>query len=77
MRKLDVGSTSSSVPARSALAQQRRRAACAGAAAVTGALLKGEPGHVDALLLRSRAYIHLADLDLAKRHLGEVLFQDL
>lgn len=40
---------------------------------MTGALLKGEPGHVDALLLRSRAYIHLADLDLAKRHLGEVL----
>ena len=46
--------------------------AAAGAAAVTGTLLKGEPGHLDALLLRSRAYIHLADLDLAKRHLGEV-----
>lgn len=44
----------------------------AGAAAVTGALLKGEPGHLGALVLRARAYTQLADLDLAKRHLGEV-----
>ena len=38
---------------------------------MTGALLKGEPGHLGALVLRARAYIQLADLDLAKRHLGE------
>ncbi len=35
------------------------------------ALLKGEPAHVGALVLRATAYLHLADLDLAKRHLGE------
>ncbi len=38
---------------------------------MTGALLKGEPAHVGALVLRATAYLHLADLDLAKRHLGE------
>lgn len=36
-------------------------------------VLKAEPSNREALLTRSRAYYMLADLDMAKRHLGEVL----
>lgn len=44
-----------------------------GAVAITGQVLKAEPSNREALLTRSRAYYMLADLDMAKRHLGEVL----
>lgn len=39
-------------------------------------MLKAEPSSREALLTRSRAYFMLADLDMAKRHLGEALKYD-
>ncbi|KAK9811786.1 hypothetical protein WJX72_009936 [[Myrmecia] bisecta] len=47
-----------------------------GVAAVTGHLLKGEPGNIEALYLRGTAYFYLNDQDLAKRHFGEALKYD-
>ncbi|KAI8472987.1 MAG: DnaJ-like protein [Monoraphidium minutum] len=44
--------------------------------AATGRLLKGSPGHLEALALRGRAYLYLGDHDLAKRHFGEALKYD-
>mmetsp|Transcript_4150 Transcript_4150/g.6839 ORF Transcript_4150/g.6839 Transcript_4150/m.6839 type:complete len:478 (-) Transcript_4150:697-2130(-) len=44
--------------------------------AVTGRLLKNEPSHLAALVLRGRAYFYLFDHDLAKRHFGEALKRD-
>jgi tetratricopeptide (TPR) repeat protein len=39
-------------------------------------VLKAEPSNSEALLARARAYLHLADLDMAKRHVGEALKYD-
>lgn len=44
--------------------------------AATGRLLKASPGHLEALVLRGRAYFYLSDHDLAKRHFGEALKYD-
>ncbi|GBF99265.1 dnaJ [Raphidocelis subcapitata] len=44
--------------------------------AATGRLLKASPGHLQALVLRGRAYFYLNDPDLAKRHFGEALKYD-
>lgn len=43
---------------------------------MTGKLLKAEPGHREALVLRGDAYFYLNDVDLAKRHYGEALKYD-
>jgi Tfp pilus assembly protein PilF len=39
-------------------------------------VLKAEPSNQEALLARAAAYLHLADLDMAKRHVGEALKHD-
>lgn len=39
-------------------------------------VLKAEPSNREALLARAQAYLHLADLDMAKRHVGEALKYD-
>ncbi|KAK9794626.1 hypothetical protein WJX73_001573 [Symbiochloris irregularis] len=48
----------------------------AGAIALTGVLLKSQPGHVEALVLRGKAFALMGDLDSAKRHYGEALRHD-
>lgn len=44
--------------------------------AVTGRMLKSVPNQLQALLLRGRAYMYLAEHDMAKRHFGEALKHD-
>ena len=44
--------------------------------ALTGILLKSQPGQLEALVLRGHAYAQLGDLDVAKRHFGEALRHD-
>lgn len=39
-------------------------------------VLKAEPSNKEALLARAKAYLQLADLDMAKRHVGEALKYD-
>lgn len=39
-------------------------------------MLKAEPSNREALLARAAAYLQLADLDMAKRHVGEALKYD-
>jgi Flp pilus assembly protein TadD len=39
-------------------------------------VLKAEPSNREALLARAAAYLQLADLDMAKRHIGEALKYD-
>lgn len=41
--------------------------------AQTGRLLKSEQSNVQALTLRGKAYVHLNEFDVAKRHFGEAL----
>lgn len=47
-----------------------------GVVALVGQIVKGDSTHVDALVLRAEAYVHIADLQLAKRHLSEALRLD-
>jgi tetratricopeptide (TPR) repeat protein len=44
-----------------------------GVVATAGQILKGDSTHVEALVLRAEAYLHIADLQMAKRHLSEAL----
>mmetsp|Transcript_29306 Transcript_29306/g.95514 ORF Transcript_29306/g.95514 Transcript_29306/m.95514 type:complete len:495 (-) Transcript_29306:84-1568(-) len=46
------------------------------AVASTGKLLKMEPGSIEALLLRGRAYVRLMEYDTGKRHFAEALQRD-
>lgn len=45
-------------------------------AAIFIQVLKAEPSNREALLARAAAYLQLADLDMAKRHVGEALKHD-
>mmetsp|Transcript_9180 Transcript_9180/g.27574 ORF Transcript_9180/g.27574 Transcript_9180/m.27574 type:complete len:464 (-) Transcript_9180:80-1471(-) len=44
-----------------------------GVVAITGQVLKAEAANREALIRRSQAYFMMGDLDMAKRHLGEIL----
>ncbi|MEW5304289.1 MAG: hypothetical protein WDW38_011073 [Sanguina aurantia] len=41
--------------------------------ALTGKVLKAQPHHLEAMVLRGRAYFYLNDMDTSKRHFGEAL----